>query len=80
MKNFFKNWDTPSLFMVVICVLAIIFLAASSNINGAIWAFNTLIWVGIAKMNKDTANNWHDLYNKVSKELHEYKNNETEEK
>ena len=80
MKNFFKNWDTPSIFMVAICVLAIITLGASSNVIGAIWAFNTIIWVSIAKMNNDATTMWRDLYDEVSKELREYKNNETEEK
>lgn len=84
MNNFFKNWNPLLIFMVVICILAIVTFAVDSNINGAIWAFNTLIWVGISKMNGDTANNWRNLYDEVSKklrevekELNEYKNNET---
>lgn len=84
MNDFFKNWNPLHLFMVFICILAIVTMAASSNINGAIWAFNTLIWVGIAKMSNDTADKWRNSYDEVSRELreverelNEYKNNET---
>jgi len=84
MNDFFKNWNPLLIFMVVICILAIVTLAADSNISGAIWAFNTLIWVSISKMNNDTADKWHNNYDEVSRELrdverelNEYKNNET---
>ena len=84
MNDFFKNWNPLHIFMVFICILAIVTLAADSNISGAIWAFNTLLWVGIAKMNADTADKWHNNYDEVSRELrdverelNEYKNNET---
>ena len=83
MNDFFKNWNPLYLFMGFICILAIVSLAASSNVNGAIWAFNAIIWVCISKMNSDIADKWRNKYDEVSrelrevkKELNEYKNNE----
>lgn len=76
MNDYFKNWNNLYLFMAFICILGIVTMAVSSNLMGAIWAFNTLIWVSIAKMNNDAADKWHNNYDEVSNELHKYKNEE----
>lgn len=74
MDNFFKNWNFLDIIMVICAFVAMVTCAVDGNILAAIWAFNTLMWVGISKTNNDKAKDWQDKYDEVSIELRDLKN------
>ena len=80
-SEFIKKIGLLSSLMILLSILSLISFLIDGNYLAAIWAFNTMLWVGISCINECRANTLQDKVNELLDELHKKEKEEkTEEK